>query len=201
MSLTGPGTLSFKALPMAFGGFASWGFGGEESGLLYWLDNGEKKAIYGYEEGPDGMSIVGPDPKGWKTYTVNVPSGTHVMHWQLGPFEYSLTGLANKAWIDAISWAPSLSSVVLPDHVGFTTDGTAFSLAGTTFTVTVAAPVKGATYTVLTNATLTGHFEPACSWTVNTDLAALPFTVPVDPTQPSLFAKVAVTIGPYEDGE
>lgn len=197
VSLTGPGTLSFKALPMAFGGMASWGFGDEASGLSYWLDSGEKKTIYGYDG--DDITILGPDPSGWKTYTVSIPKGNHVMHWELGPFDLLLGGLDNKAWIDAISWKPDTSSVVLPDHVGFTTDGTAFSLSGTSFSLNVANPVKGATYTVLTNATLTGHFAPAFSQMVNADLSVLPIKVPVDPTQATLFAKVVATIGPYEE--
>ena len=89
--------------------------------------------------------------------------------------------------------------IVLPDHVDFTTDGTGIVLSDTTFTLNIADPVKGATYTVLTNATLTGHFAPACWQTVDADLTVLPLAVPVDPAQPSLFAKVVATIGPYEE--
>lgn len=80
----------------------------------------------------------------------------------------------------------------------FTTDGSALSLTDTTFSMTIANPVKGAYYTVFTSTSLTGTFTAEKSVPFDSDAAT--FALEIDADTPTKFAKIVISLEAFEIG-
>ena len=83
------------------------------------------------------------------------------------------------------------------------TDGSALAFGGTagseTFSLTISNPVKGAYYTVFTATKLTDAFTAEAA-SVLCDTSAPTFTLTVDGTAPTKFAKIVISRSPFEKG-
>ena len=102
------------------------------------------------------------------------------------------------------SLQPGDEPIVL-ERPQFTTDGSALAFGGaagsegSTFSMTIGNPVKGAYYTVFTATSLNGTFT-AEKASVLCDTSAATYTLTVDANTPAKFAKIVISTAPFAAG-